>query len=57
MNERDRIKQAVISFVQGGDSGGIQRLNNERYRDFRVVNNILWVFFKGKKTVRMFGHL
>ena len=39
MNENDRIKQAIIDFVKGGDNSDAELLDNVLHKDFRVTNN------------------
>ena len=39
MKENDRIKQAIIDFVKGGDNSDIELLDKVLHRDFRVTNN------------------
>lgn len=39
MNENDRIKQAIIDFVKGGDHSDIELLDKVLHKDFRVTNN------------------
>lgn len=39
MNENERIKQAIIDFVKGGDNNDIELLDKVLHKDFRVTNN------------------
>lgn len=39
MNENDRIKQAIIDFVKGGDNSNVELLDNVLHKNFRVTNN------------------
>ena len=39
MNENDRIKQAIIAFVKGGDNSNVELLDNVLHKNFRVTNN------------------
>lgn len=39
MNENDRIKQAIIDFVKGGDNRNVELLDNVLHENFRVTNN------------------
>lgn len=39
MNENDRIQQAIIDFVKGGDNSDVQLLDKVLHKDFRVTNN------------------
>ncbi len=39
MDEKDRIKQAIIDFVKGGDYRDVELLDKVLHRDFRVTNN------------------
>lgn len=35
----DKIKQAIINFVKGGDNSDVQLLDKVLHKDFRVTNN------------------
>jgi len=39
MNDNDRIKQAIIDFVKGGDNRDVELLDNVLHKEFRVTNN------------------
>lgn len=39
MNDKERIEQAVIDFVKGGDRSDINLLDKVLHKDFRVTNN------------------
>ena len=39
MKENDRIKKAIIDFVEGGDNSDIELLDKVLHKDFRVTNN------------------
>eukprot|EP01013_Petalomonas_cantuscygni_P003552 TRINITY_DN13747_c0_g1_i1.p1 TRINITY_DN13747_c0_g1~~TRINITY_DN13747_c0_g1_i1.p1 ORF type:complete len:126 (+),score=1.83 TRINITY_DN13747_c0_g1_i1:153-530(+) len=39
MEETNKIKQAIIDFVKGGDNSDIELLDNVLHKDFRVTNN------------------
>ena len=39
MKENDRIKQAIIDFVKGGDNSDVELLDKVLHQDFRVTNN------------------
>ncbi|MFA7688053.1 MAG: nuclear transport factor 2 family protein [Moheibacter sp.] len=39
MNDNDRIKQAIIDFVKGGDNSDVELLDNVLHKEFRVTNN------------------
>jgi hypothetical protein len=39
MTEKDRIEQAIIDFVKGGDNSDVQLLDKVLHKDFRVTNN------------------
>lgn len=39
MNENDKINQAIIDFVKGGDNRDIELLEKVLHKDFRVTNN------------------
>ncbi|HMC01546.1 MAG TPA: nuclear transport factor 2 family protein [Flavobacteriaceae bacterium] len=39
MKENDRIKQAIIDFVKGGDNSDVELLDNVLHKEFRVTNN------------------
>ena len=39
MNDTDKIKQAIINFVKGGDTRDVKLLNKVLHDDFRVTNN------------------
>lgn len=39
MNDNDRIRQAIIDFVKGGDNSDVELLDNVLHKEFRVTNN------------------
>ncbi len=39
MKENQRIKQAIIDFVKGGDNSDVELLDKVLHKDFRVTNN------------------
>jgi|SRR5690554_5527448 len=39
MKESDKIQQAIIDFVKGGDNSDIELLDKVLHKDFRVTNN------------------
>lgn len=39
MHDTEKIKQAIIDFVKGGDNSDIQLLGKVLHQDFRVTNN------------------
>lgn len=39
MLEENKVKQAVIDFVKGGDTSDVNLLNKVLHKDFRVTNN------------------
>jgi len=39
MKDNDRIKQAIIDFVKGGDNSDVELLDNVLHKEFRVTNN------------------
>lgn len=39
MKESDKIQQAIIDFVKGGDISDIELLDKVLHKDFRVTNN------------------
>lgn len=39
MTEREKINQAIIHFVKGGDNSDVQLLDKVLHDDFRVTNN------------------
>ena len=39
MSDNDRIKQAIIDFVKGGDNSDVGLLDSVLHKDFRVTNN------------------
>ncbi len=39
MNHSDKIKQAIIDFVKGGDNRDIKLLGKVLHKDFRITNN------------------
>lgn len=39
MKETDKIEQAIIDFVKGGDNSNIGILDRVLHKDFRVTNN------------------
>lgn len=39
MKQTDRIKEAIIDFVEGGDNSDVKRLNQVLHKNFRVTNN------------------
>lgn len=39
MKENNRIKQAIIDFVEGGDNSDVELLDKVLRKDFRVTNN------------------
>lgn len=39
MPEIDRIKQAIIDFVKGGDERNLELLDKVLHKDFRITNN------------------
>ena len=39
MKENDKIRQAIIDFVKGGDNSDIKLLDKVLHKDFRVTNN------------------
>lgn len=39
MDETNRIEQAIIDFVKGGDTSDLVLLNKVLHKDFRVTNN------------------
>ena len=39
MSDKDRIKQAIIDFVKGGDNSDVGLLDSVLHKDFRVTNN------------------
>jgi Putative lumazine-binding len=39
MWDKEKIKQAILNFVQGGDNSDVALLNDVLHKDFRVTNN------------------
>lgn len=39
MKDSDKIQQAIIDFVKGGDNSDIELLDKVLHKDFRVINN------------------
>lgn len=39
MKESDKIQQAIVDFVKGGDNSDIELLDKVLHEDFRVTNN------------------
>lgn len=39
MSDKDRIKQAIIDFVKGGDNSDVGLLDSVLHKDFQVTNN------------------
>lgn len=39
MSDNDRIKQAIIDFVKGGDNSDVGLLDSVLHKDFQVTNN------------------
>src|SRR5690606_14816909 len=39
MNDNDRIRQAILDFVKGGDNTAVELLDNVLHKEFRVTNN------------------